>query len=234
MDALGSLLFLVLCTAIPTIMAGVLLYRIVRWAIVRGGWRNTLRENGWTSEVGRDDVAAALEDVGLTTKRADLSWLAGRDGAFVAYYRLRGRTQGTGRSRRVLAVPRRSDGPSGTLQPRVGGLLERAAVSVAKAFSSEAKDFDGWEWALVFPRRERWLDPAQSPALRDFLRPAEMLAFGPKWVLLALPDGEMPELLARLEGLERIAAEAPDAHAAPPDGSDTDPDPAPTVASSER
>ncbi len=201
MQALGSLLFLVLFATIPLVMFGVIAYRVVRWAVVRSGWRGTLRERGWSPDVTRDVVGAALEDVGLPTRRANLSWLATREGSHVAFYRRRRRGRGAGDAKRVLLVPRDTDGPRGALQPRVGGMLEAMALSMAQTFSQAARDFSGWEWALVFPRDATWLDEELSPRLRDFLEPGETLLFGSRWIALSLPDGEMPELLERLDGL---------------------------------
>ena len=201
MKALESIVFLAICATIPTLMIGVLVYRAVRWMIVRGGWRETLAKNGWSG--GGDDalVRVALEDAGVSVRRASFSWLATREGAFVAKYRRRAPGQRSGDTRRVLIVPRDVEGASGVLQPRVGGLLEKAALAMAKAFVAEPKDFEGWEWALVFPRGEEWLRADASPALRDFLGDGEVLAFGPGWVVLSLRDGEMPELLGRLDAL---------------------------------
>lgn len=199
MESLTSIVFLALMAGIPILMIGVLAYRLVRWAVLRAGWKNTLAERGWRPHEDESLVRAALEDAGFPTKRAWLTWLAQKDGAFVARYRHRaGRS---GETRRVLVVPRATKGPCGTLQPRLDGLIEGVTVFVASAVVGEPGDFDGWEWALVFARGEQWLDPAASPPLRDFLQDGEMLAFGNSHVVLALPDGEVPDLLDRLDGL---------------------------------
>ena len=211
MQPLGSILFLLLFATIPVIMFGVITYRIVRWLIVRGGWKRTLEEGGWSDDVTGDEAAAAFENAGLVTGRGQLSWLASRDGAFAAYHRprRRGRSAGTGASsKRVLAVRRPDNGPSGVIQPRVGGVLEKAALSVAAAFGGEARDIEGWEWALVMPRGGEWLDASRSASLRALLADGERLALGPRWIVLSLPEGEMPPLLGRLDALRDAFAGA--------------------------
>lgn len=201
MESLTAIIFLALMAGIPILMIGVLVYRGVRWAIVRARWKTTLEERGWKEPEGEAPARAALEDAGFSTKRAWLTWLAERDGAFVAHYLRKDHRRTEGQARRVLIVPRRVPGPSGALQSRVEGLLEGAALLVASALDVAPRDIEGWEWALVFPRGGAWLEPAASLPLRTFLRPGETLAFGETHVVLSLPDGEVPELFRRIDGL---------------------------------
>lgn len=199
MESLTAIVFLALMAGIPILMIGVLVYRLIRWAVLRAGWKTTLEERGWAAHRDEALIREALEDAGFSTRRAWLTWLAHKDGAFVARYRRRTRQHGD--TRRVLVVPRPTKGPRGTIQPRAGGLLEGVALFVASSIVGEPGDFDGWEWALVFARGEEWLDAEASPPLRDYLREGEMLAFGTSHVVLALPDGEVPELFDRVDGL---------------------------------
>lgn len=211
METVESVVFLALCVTIPTLMIGVLVYRGVRWAVLRGGWRRTLEERGWTPDVDEEVIRVALEDAGVPVLHAHLSWLAGSDGAFCA--RLTRRRPGrhrAGETRRLLVVPRDREGPRGVIQPRMGGLLERAALTVSKALAAEPRELDGWEWALVMPTDDDWLDPTLSPGLKELLADGERLSFGPRWIALSLPDGEMPPVLGRLEPLRRAVAGARD------------------------
>ncbi|MCB9592742.1 MAG: hypothetical protein H6719_08415 [Sandaracinaceae bacterium] len=201
METLESVAFLALCTLIPTLMIGVLVYRLVRWAFLRSGWNRTLEERGWAGDVDEAILRLAIEDVGLPVGRAHLSWMARADGAFAAFYRHRPPGRQNGTARRILLVAREETGPRGVLQPRVGGLLESAALGVAKALSVEPREIDGWEWALVMPQTDDWLEPGASPPLRDLLQDGERLHFGDRYVALSLPEGEMPPLLDRLEPL---------------------------------
>jgi len=200
MEKLESFVFLALCATIPLLMVAVLVYRAVRWLVLRARWNTLLEERGWSPGGEQAVIEAACEDVGLPVRRASLSWLAARDGAFIALYRRRGPGKQSGVTRRLLLAPRETPGATGTIQPRVGGLLEKAALAVA-GLSGEQAEIEGWEWAIVFTRGDGddWLPAEASPRLRDFLHPGETLHLGERWTVLSLNDGDMPELLDRLE-----------------------------------
>jgi len=53
----------------------------------------------------------------------------------------------------------------------------------------------------VCARDGAWLDPAASPPLRELLGEGEVLSLGERHVVLALPDGQVQELLERMHAL---------------------------------
>lgn len=205
MEKLESFVFLALCATIPLLMIAVLVYRGVRWLVMRARWNTLLEERGWTPDGDESVIEAACEDVGLPVRRASLSWVARRDGALIALYRRRGPGKQSGMTRRLLLVPREVPGATGSLQPRIGGLLETAALAVTGlvGLGGDRAELEGWEWALVFTRGddEAWLPDEASPRLRDFLHSNETLLLGERWTVLSLNEGDMPELLDRLEPL---------------------------------
>lgn len=209
MDAAFSLVFLAIMFGVPVVMVVFIAVLVVR-RVRDGRGRQRAVAAGW-EEVSHQDggLQAILGDLSLRGRclaayRHGPLWVLDH----TTMSRSGPAETRTGSRRRLLLVPRDTEGPRAVIARRGPGLVEELVDGLARGLGAGPLEPPGWEWARVHGPPESAVDgfagPEVSARVEALLGPGEGLRLGRTWAALSLPEGPLTPLLEEAE--ERAAA----------------------------
>lgn len=194
-----GVLFLVIFLGVPVGMVATLVWLAVRGLRDRRAARRLVQEGPWQSV---DDPAAAqhlLHPLGLDGPRVQVTRLVRNGPLWVCDWHRGMRTSPTaesgGERRRLLLVADAGGALHGTVNARVGGILEAGAAALGEALGAPVVALDGWDWAVVATPDPAPFTPARGRALQPHLSPGARLHLAGPMAALSLPEGDLATLM---------------------------------------
>ncbi|TNE92452.1 MAG: hypothetical protein EP330_02000 [Deltaproteobacteria bacterium] len=205
---------------LPVLMVLALLWVALRALRARSAWRRALRQ-GW-KPMERAELDAVLrnfpplnEGGKVVVDRIARKPIHGVE-AVVCRYHWTSKGHGEhrhGRREAWLVLPAGAQLPRAVIQPRTGGLVERALIAVMETAGAQRIPLgEAWDWALVFgPGAPPWFSEARGSALKAVLKAPEQLWLHDRNLVLVLPDHAHGRLLRDAERIAEQLRRATDA-----------------------